>query len=357
MNNLIDSLERGRKYFVNAEPLALIYFVTKTCNCTCAHCFYWESLNKPRPNELTLKELEKVTESLGKLLYLRLSGGEPFIRRDLFELVSLFDRKCRPSYVGIPTNGFFTDKIVQFAEKVATLDTRIEIGVSIDDLGEHHDKIRGPKNLFNTAIETFHQLKKIKARIPNFSVGFITTVMKSNGGRLFELFDYLKNLGPDAIACNIIRDDTKVKEEKEIDQVACQKFSDLCDDYNQGQTRERSNLFTRLRQTKTLYAHEIRQRTVETNAFQIPCVAGNKIVVMYAEGEVHPCETLGYEIGNIRDYDYDMKKLLQSERARTIREKIVKEHCFCTHECFTTASIVFSKKQLGKVFVRSLRET
>ncbi len=354
MSILPHSLELGRKYFTEAEPMALIYFVTKTCNCTCAHCFYWESLNQPRPNELTLQELDKITNSLGRLLYLRLSGGEPFIRRDLFEVSRLFTHKCRPVYIGIPTNGFFTDRIVSFAQKAASLNTRVEIGISIDDLGGAHDKIRGPKNLFNGAMETFKQLKNLKPRVSNLSVGFITTVMKSNQGRLLELFDYLKNLGPDSIACNIIRDDTKVKEEKEIDPLACQRFSDLCDAYNRGQLKQRPNLFARLRQTKTLYAHEIRRKTVETNEFQIPCVAGNKMVVLYAEGEVHPCETLGYEIGNIRDYDYDMKRLLQSERAKGIREKIVKEHCFCTHECFTTASIVFSKRRMAKVLIKTV---
>lgn len=336
--------------------MAMIYFVTKSCNCTCAHCFYWESLNKPRPKELTLAEIDKITESLGPLLYLRLSGGEPFVRKDLFELVDLFTKKCRPHYIGIPTNGFFTERILEFAERSSALDTRVEIGISIDDLGEYHDKIRGPKNLFKTAMETFEQLKVIKAKIPNLSVGFISTVMKSNNGRLFELFEYLKNLNPDSIACNIIRDDTKIKEEKEIDQGACQRFSDLCDRYNHERLGDRPDFFSRIREAKTLYGHQIRRKTVETNAFQIPCVAGDKIVVMYAEGEVHPCETLGYEIGNIRDYGYDMRKLLQSDRAKAIRQKIIKEYCFCTHECFTTASIVFSKKQMAKVFTRTLSE-
>lgn len=351
---LTDYTKLGLKYFTQAEPLALIYFVTKTCNCTCAHCFYWESLNKPRPKELTLEEIEKIAQSLGNLLYVRFSGGEPFIRKDLFEIAQLFTKKCHPSYIGIPTNGFYTEKIIEFAKKISKLDTRVEIGISIDDLGDFHNKIRGPSNLFNIAITTFDELKKIKQNIPNLNIGFITTVMKSNRDRLLQLFDYLKDLKPDSIACNIIRDDTKIKEEKEIDQELCKKFSDLCDSYNNERTRVNNNLFNKLRQTKTLYAHEIRQRTVETNSFQIPCVAGNKIVVMYSEGEVHPCETLGYEIGNIRDYNYNMKELLQSERAKSIRKKIIKEHCFCTHECFTTASITFSKLQATKVLGRSL---
>ena len=350
MSTLTNWAETGRKYFTSAEPLALIYFVTKSCNCSCSHCFYWESLNKPRPRELTLREIEKIGDSLGKLLYLRLSGGEPFVRKDLFEIVELFNRKCRPSYIGIPTNGYFTERIVSFAEKARALDTRLEIGISIDDLGEFHDKIRGPKNLFQIATDSFRRLKKIKS--PNLGVGFITTVMKSNQARLFELFDFLKNLEPDSIACNIIRDDTLVKEEKEIDLATSQRFSDLCDEFNH---RNRPHdWFQKLRETKTLYAHDIREKTIETNTYQIPCVAGNKIVVMYAEGEIHPCETLGYEIGNIRDYDYDMKKILQCERAKHIREKIIKEHCFCTHECFTSASIALSKKQLAKVFVKAL---
>lgn len=351
MSLLSEWASLGRKYFVEAEPLAMIYFVTKTCNCSCAHCFYWESLNKPRPKELTLGELEKITSQLGKLLYLRLSGGEPFVRKDLFDLVRLFVQNCRPAYIGIPTNGYFTERIVSFAEKVSNINTRVEIGISIDDLGTFHDKIRGPRNLFEIAMGSFRELKKMKP--PNLRVGFITTVMKSNQERLFELFDYLKSLEPDSIACNMIRDDTLVKEEKEIDLERSQQFSDLCDEYNDLHLTEQADWFQKLRQTKTLYAHHIRRRVIETNEFQIPCVAGNKIIVMYAEGEIHPCETLGYEIGNIRDYDYDLKKILQSERARAIREKIIKEHCFCTHECFTSASIVLSKKQMTKVLVKS----
>lgn len=352
--NITDYSKLGQKYFVEARPLALIYFVTKTCNCICAHCFYWESLNKPRPKELTLDEIDKIADSLGKLLYVRFSGGEPFIRKDLFEVAALFAKKCQPAYIGIPTNGFYTDKITEFALKSANLDCRIEIGISIDDLGDYHNKIRGPVNLFNIAMETFKQLKSIRSKIPNLGIGFITTVMKSNGGRLFELFDYLQALDPDSIACNVIRDDSKVIEEKEIDLEACLKFAKLCDEYNNNKVKDHPSFFNKLRQEKTLYGHEIRKKTIESNSFQIPCVAGNKIVVLYAEGEVHPCETLGYEIGNIRDYNYDMNKLLQNERAKAIREKIIKENCFCTHECFTTASITFSKSQVAKVFARTL---
>ena len=352
MSRLQNVLDLGAKYLTGNDPMAMIYFVTKRCNAKCAHCFYWESLNARRPNELKLEELESITASIGRLLYLRLSGGEPFLRKDIFDLIGIFVKNCAPSYIGIPSNGFYTDRIVAFAKRTGELKTRVEIGLSIDDLGEHHDRVRGSKGAFEKALQTFKALKEVKKHVPSLSVGFITTAIKSNQSRLIELFNCLQALEPDGIACNIVRDDTKVPEEKDIDHEISQKFSDMCDDYGNSRSAGRNDFFSRMRQEKTLLAHEIRQKTLATNSFQIPCVGGTNMIVMYADGEVHPCETLGYEIGNIRDFDLNMIELLRSERARSIRSKILNENCFCTHECFTTASITFRKKQLLRVAAR-----
>ena len=354
MSRLQNTLDLGVKYLTGKDPMAMIYFVTKTCNAKCAHCFYWESLNARRPNELTLEEVDSISASVGRLLYLRLSGGEPFLRKDIFDLVNIFTKNCAPSYVGIPSNGFYTERIVAFAERASELKTRVEIGLSIDDLGEHHDRVRGSKNAFEKAMQTFKALKEVKKHVPNLNVGFITTAIKSNQSRLFELFDYLQALEPDGISCNIVRDDTKVPEEKEIDQDISQRFSDMCDGYGNSRSGQKDDFFSRMRRAKTLLSHEIRQKTLATNSYQIPCVGGTNMIVMYADGEVHPCETLGYEIGNIRDFGLNMKDLLQSERARSIRKKIINEKCFCTHECFTTASITFRKKQLLRVAARAV---
>ncbi len=335
-------------------PMALVYFVTKACNCACAHCFYWESLNNPRDRELSLDEIRKIAAKTGQILYLRLSGGEPFIRTDLFELVGVFVKECGPSYVGIPSNGFFTDRVADFAKKAARLNTRLEIGISIDDIGAGHDRIRKCPGLYEKAIKSFETLKELKKTSKNLGVGFIVTVMKSNLGRLEDIFDTLSALEPDSIACNIVRDDTKKANEKNIDMVLADRFARKCDRYNESVSRVGETFFDKMRRVKTLEAHKIRERTIKTNRFQIPCVAGDKIVVMYPEGEVAPCETLKDVIGNVRDFDYDMKKLLKSPRAVQIRKKIVDEKCFCTHECFTTADIVFNRWLLFKIMIKSL---
>jgi radical SAM protein with 4Fe4S-binding SPASM domain len=354
--NLKNIWDLGIKFAAGGRPMALIYFVTKRCNAFCAHCFYWESLNERDPNELGIDELEKISADIGSLLYLRLSGGEPFLRKDIFDLVNTFVKNCSPAYVGIPTNGFFTDRIIDFASRAKELDTRVEIGISIDDMGEHHDRLRSSPNAFKNAIQTFTALKKIKKQVPNLNIGFITTAVKSNQSRLMELFQFLKSLEPDSIACNMVRGDTKVKNEKDIDKDITRHFASMCDAYSRRKAVERNDFFSRMRNAKTELCHEIRSRTLETNHFQIPCVAGRNIIVMYADGEIHPCETLGYEIGNIRDYGLSMTDLLKSERARSIRRKIIHAKCFCTHECFTTASVTFRKKQLLKVAARAVTQ-
>lgn len=334
--------------------MALIYFVTRACNCACDHCFYWRSLNVPGSHELSIDEIRKIAANTGRLLYVRLSGGEPFLRTDLFEVVETFVTQCEPSYVGIPSNGFFADRMVDFAVKASRLDTMVEIGISIDDLGARHDQIRKCPGLFDKAMKAFEALKEAKKNARNLGVGFIVTAMKSNQDRLQDIFGALSAMKPDSIACNIVRDGVKVNVEKLVDPAPAYRFTGMCDRYNAGVAQSGKTLFDRMRHTKSLEAHKIRARTVKTGSFQIPCVAGNKIVVMYPEGEIAPCETLNYEIGNVRDYAYDIRKLLRSERAVRMRKKIIDEKCFCTHECFTTASLTFSKKQLIKIMIKSL---
>jgi MoaA/NifB/PqqE/SkfB family radical SAM enzyme len=354
MSGIGDSISLAGKYLENSAPMALIFFVTKRCNAKCSFCFYWKSLNQPDSKELTLEEIEKIAGHLGTLAYARLSGGEPFIRKDVFEIVEIFASRCHPQYIGVPTNGYYTDRVADMALRAAHLDTRIEIGVSVDALGEEHDRIRGLKNSFSNAMATFSRLKEIKKQAPNLGAGFIVTASRSNQAGLMGLFEYLKNLDPDGIACNIVRDDAKDAGEKDVDLALLHRFNALCDGYNGAKAGQKATLFDRLRQAKSLYTHDLRRAAIEQGVFQIPCVAGRKIFVLYSEGEVYPCETLDQMMGNLRDFGYDINRLLAGGRAREIQGKIVNERCHCSHECFLTANVAFSARQMTRVLARAV---
>ena len=59
-------------------------------------------------------------------------------------------------------------------------------------------------------------------------------------------------------------------------------------------------------------------------------------------GDVYPCEILTDSFGNVRDFGYDMGKVVLSARANEIRQFIKKGRCFCTHECYFMTNILFS---------------
>lgn len=100
------------------SPPFLIRYANSTCNMQCEHCFYWRNLNSR--DDLTLQELVDLSESLGRIENLNLSGGEPFIRKDLAAVCRQFIQRNRVRQIYIPTNGYFTDKTVATVEEIFT---------------------------------------------------------------------------------------------------------------------------------------------------------------------------------------------------------------------------------------------
>src|SRR5437763_14564865 len=97
-------------------PPFLILFVNSICNQTCEHCFYWRNLN--RPDDLTFDELRRLSESLGRIETLNLSGGEPFLRRELGDICRMFIDRNRVRQIYVPTNGSSPERTIRALETV-----------------------------------------------------------------------------------------------------------------------------------------------------------------------------------------------------------------------------------------------
>jgi len=72
-------------------------------------------------------------------------------------------------------------------------------------------------------------------------------------------------------------------------------------------------------------------------------------IVLTENGDVFPCEVSTEKMGNIRDYDYNIKELLDSKQAREIASKIKKGECYCSHECYFMTNILFNPKIYPKL--------
>ena len=76
-----------------SSPPFLILFINSICNMKCEHCFYWQQLNQR--DDLTFDEIVALSEELGPIENLNLSGGEPFLRKEFGEICRQFIRQQR----------------------------------------------------------------------------------------------------------------------------------------------------------------------------------------------------------------------------------------------------------------------
>ena len=121
--------------------------VTYRCNARCSMCNRYKAPSKPE-EEISIETIKK----LPKMYFTNITGGEPFIRTDLKDIVrELYKKSDR---IVISTNGFFTDRIVDLCREFPDIGIRI----SIEGLEETNNKIRGLENGFQRGYSTLKQL-------------------------------------------------------------------------------------------------------------------------------------------------------------------------------------------------------
>ena len=121
--------------------------VTYRCNARCTMCNRYKAPSNP-DEEISLETIKK----LPKMYFTNITGGEPFIREDLEEVVEELYKKS--DRIVISTNGFFTDRII----KLATRFPNIGIRISIEGLEQTNNEIRGLNDGFNKGYSTLKKL-------------------------------------------------------------------------------------------------------------------------------------------------------------------------------------------------------
>src|SRR5271157_5474924 len=105
--------------FRKTRPIHLTFFLTGRCNAQCPFCFYLKGGRRGHSHvELTLNEIEKISHSLGSLLWLAFSGGEIYLRDDLVEISRVFYSNNKPAIMLYPTNGLLPDVIWSKTEQI-----------------------------------------------------------------------------------------------------------------------------------------------------------------------------------------------------------------------------------------------
>jgi MoaA/NifB/PqqE/SkfB family radical SAM enzyme len=339
-----------RDIFWKQRPIHLTFFITRRCNAGCPFCFYLRSSDKISDNlpELSLEEIRRTSSSLGTLLWLAFSGGEIFLRDDLVDITGIFYKNNKPTIMLFPTNGLLPEVIRDRTEKILARcpKSTIVVKLSVDGLDGAHDALRNRPGSFDKAMQTYHMLEGLIEKYPNFELGINTVFCSENQNGMDAIIDFvsgLKNIQAHTIS--LIRGNLADAHYQRVDYHK----------YNQAIARLEKNLkntitkIYRFKGARVKAAQDIVQRRLiyQTACEQkrvIPCYAGRLNLVLQESGDVYPCEMLTASFGNIRKYDYDIGRVMKSEKARTILDAIRANQCYCTHECYSMTNILFNPK-------------
>lgn len=330
----IDYLKHFKKFIIKNSPEQVTLFVTNKCNCKCKHCFV-SNLNKIE-KELTLDEIKRVSKELPKFTYLLLGGGEPFMRDDLEDIINTFYVNNNVLNTSVSTNGFFTEKIVKTVKDILSkYNHHLIINISMDGIGKEHDAIRQNK-VFDKAVKTIKELKKIKN--PNLNVGVIITMSPYNQTKLKEIYNYAKKLGVDSISLNYMRGVKGDMDIKYYDEMREIMKKDL---KNKKLSGFHGFLFSKINLASKIKMRETISRIVKEK-YYIPCYAGKLNCVITNTGKVYPCEMLNKSMGDLRKESF--KEIWNSAKAKKIRKFIKDSKCLCTEECNVNMNLLFNLK-------------
>jgi MoaA/NifB/PqqE/SkfB family radical SAM enzyme len=315
----------------------LIVHVTNHCNFRCKHCF----IDFSPKRDLPLEKYRELAADVGKIFWLDFGGGEPFLRKDLVDIVASFDAEV----ITIPTNGFFTDRAVEYTKEMRKRSkAEITIAMSLDGLQPTHDRIR-EEGSWNKLWTTFEKLREISG----VTVKINTVICKENFNEILPLMEYVQTRKPDFHSVILLRGSSidptfGLPPMEDLKKIQADIFA-ILGRYDYGQNSITSHVLKNYHR----YLWNTSLETIQKRTQVIPCLAGKAHGVVMGNGDVSSCEMLP-PIGNINQMRW--AQIWNGEAANRQRESIRKKECFCTHNCAMLDSILYRPKSYPQLLTK-----
>jgi MoaA/NifB/PqqE/SkfB family radical SAM enzyme len=329
-------------------PAYLLFFVTHRCDAKCGHCFFWRQLNDRSFRELELAEINTLAKSLGPVLQVTLTGGSPELRHDLPRIAEAFHRHCRPTNLTLCFNGYHTERIVAHMREIFDRcpGQRFTTGVSLDGLGEVHERIRGMPGLFERVVRTVHELHRLKVETGRLQVVCAICVSELNHASAEDTARWVwEHLPVDVVKPILVRGEPQ--NPRAIGQQAVEAYLRLVKSQRprlQGPQGARRNWFQSLVAAKESVQRDLICRIAQTGQSPVRCSATFETAVIYANGNVAGCELRDEVLGNLRDVGMDFKQLWHATAASRFRQGVRCRQCTCYHHCFLAPMIFRSPR-------------
>jgi len=351
-----------------AHPITLTFSVTGMCQSNCKTCYigreFRKNPEKIRNLDLKINEIEKFFKSLGYTYFLNISGGEPFLRNDLVEIVELALKYLKPHIIHIPTNAFMPENIEkttrEILKNINRYDSKIPFTVkpSIDGIGEKHDEIRGLPGNFEKLKETIKRLKQVENEYENFHLELGTVISNFNINDLDEIGDWVHKQGVQSYRNEIAEQREEFFNIGEDITPSNKVYEKLMKNFKEKIKLNLKNKksLTRMTESMRLVYYDLVVKILREKKQVIPCYAGISNIHLNYNGDIWPCCVIGFSqaIGNIKDYKYDYNKILNSQRAKKVRKYIKDGHCYCPMANQAYSNMLISFPFLMKILISFL---
>ncbi len=347
------------------RPITLTFSVTAACQSRCKTCRIGEKYlcNTSRSDkDLTLEEIVSIFKSMGHIYFFNVSGGEPFLRRDLSEIIEAACKHLTPGIIHIPTNALMPERIEKDTGRMLEIikrynpDIQFTVKPSIDGVGNLHDEIRGVKGNFEKLINTVKRLKTVQKEHDNFHLELGTVVSNYNIDYLDEIENFVHSLGVQSYRNEVAeqRDeffnlDDPITPEWEVYEKLMEGFSEKIKS-----SMKKKKRLARITESFRLVYYKLAVQILKKKTQVIPCYGGISNVHMNYDGQLWPCCTIGYNkpLGNLRDHNLDFKSIWHSDQAKNVRKHISSGKCYCPLANQSYSNILIHMPSLVKVLAK-----
>lgn len=287
--------------------------VTYRCNARCTMCNRYKCPSTP-DEEISLETIKKLPE----MYFTNITGGEPFIRTDLKDIVRELYKKSER--IVISTNGFFTDRIIDLCKEFPNVGIRI----SIEGLEETNNSIRGLDDGFNKGYTTLKKLVEMK----HPDVGFGMTVQDANAKDLVPLYKLSDEMNMEFATASLHNSFYFVEAKNIIKDrpMVAQNFEDLINELLKSNSPKKW--------FRAYFNHGLINYIYGQERL-LPCDMAFDTFFIDPYGDVMPCNgTKEKEVmGNLNNQSWD--ELWNSEQAEKVRNVV--RHC--NRNCWMIGSV------------------
>jgi radical SAM protein with 4Fe4S-binding SPASM domain len=270
-------------------PLVISWNLTRKCNLKCSHC-YINATTQNFTDELSTEEskllIDQVSEVSRPLLIL--SGGEPLLRKDVFELIRYGTEKGLKMAMG--SNGFLLDNAVAKQLKEAGIKT---VSISLDSkIPEQHDEFRGVSGSWEKAISAIKALRE-----NDVLVQVNTTVTQQNYNEIDDIMSLAEEIGVENFHLFFL---VPTGRGAKITDISPAMYEDMIKTTFTKAVKHRLNVKPSCAPQFMRIAEEM-ALGLDMRQWIRGCIAGLYYCRIYPNGEVTPCPYLPIKLGNVRE--------------------------------------------------------